>query len=60
MKYALIKDKDTMVKNIIVGDDNTKYKGYFLVPFQDDNFCQPGMYYNSKDGKFYFQKDFSS
>jgi len=55
---AMIADDDIEVMNTIVAENEEfKMSGYYFVPISDKP-CQIGMFYNKKDGRFYFDKGF--
>ncbi|MFV9686562.1 hypothetical protein ACNY67_06685 [Pantoea sp. KXB45] len=58
VNLAMIADGDTEVLNTIVAENEVfKMSGFYFVPIAD-NPCQIGMFYNKKDGLFYFDKSF--
>lgn len=58
-KYAVIKNGDIIVLNIIVADKTFSLKGHYLVNFSGATLCQEGMFYNVKDGRFYDNETFT-
>lgn len=58
VNLAMIADGDTEVLNTIVAENEEfKMSGFYFVPIADKP-CQIGMFYNKKDGLFYFDKGF--
>lgn len=58
VNLAMITDGDIEVLNTIVAEsEDFKMSGYYFVPIVDKQ-CQIGMFYNKKDGLFYFDKGF--
>lgn len=57
-KYALIAKGSTYVENTIIAEDDLILEGYTLIAIGEDEFCEPGNYYNAKDGKFYADEEF--
>jgi hypothetical protein len=59
VSLAMIKNGDNQVENTIVADDNSfNVDGYYFIDI-DGKFCQTGMYYNKKDGLFYYDEEFT-
>ena len=46
-------------QNIIIAENGYEYAGADLVEYQENIFCQSGMFYNKDDGLFYDDKEFS-
>jgi hypothetical protein len=59
IKYALIKNGDNVVSNIIVANSDYSLDGYYIIAIQSGVFCQPNMYYNKTDGVFYYDSKLS-
>lgn len=59
MSYALIKNGDTQVENLIVADENTQIDGYYIIKVNAGIFCQIGNYYNHATGLFYVDPAFA-
>ena len=58
VNLAMIADGDIEVLNTIVAEsEDFKMSGYYFVPIEDKQ-CQIGMFYNKKDGLFYFDEGF--
>lgn len=58
VNLAMIADGDIEVMNTIVADsEDFKMEGYMFVPILSKQ-CEIGMFYNKKDGLFYFDKGF--
>lgn len=58
VNLAMIADGDIEVVNTIVAEsEDFKMSGYYFVPIADKQ-CQIGMFYNKKDGLFYFDEGF--
>ncbi|GKJ17065.1 TPA: hypothetical protein ACHSNU_004789 [Klebsiella pneumoniae] len=55
--YAVI--ENGIVINIIIAENGYEYAGADLVEYQENIFCQPGMFYNKDDGLFHDDKEFS-
>ncbi|NIG17420.1 hypothetical protein F3J37_01840 [Pantoea sp. Al-1710] len=55
--FAVIKNDQTLVENVIVAEDDFNIDGYTLIPV-GDLYCQPGMFFNLKDKIFYFDEEF--
>ncbi|ANE74278.1 hypothetical protein [Dickeya solani] len=60
MNYALIKNGDTQVENLIVADENTQIDGYYIIKINAGVFCQIGNYYNQSTGLFYVDTAFTT
>lgn len=59
VNLAMIADGDIEVMNTIVADsEDFKMEGYMFVPILNKQ-CEIGMFYNKKDGLFYFDKGFN-
>lgn len=59
MSYALIKNGETQVENLIVADENTQIDGYYIIKVNAGVFCQIGNYYNQATGLFYVDPAFA-
>jgi len=58
VNLAMIPDDDIEVLNTIIAENEEfKIAGYYFIPISDKQ-CQVGMFYNKKDGLFYFDKGF--
>lgn len=58
VNLAMIANGDMEVMNTIVADSvDFKIDGYTLIPILGKQ-CEIGMFYNKKDGLFYFDKGF--
>lgn len=56
---AMVANNNTEVVNTIIVDDKSfKMDGYYFVPVNGKE-CEVGMYYNDKDGNFYYDEGFS-
>lgn len=58
VNLAMIADGDIEVQNTIVAENSGfEMSGYYFVTIADKQ-CQIGMFFNKKDGLFYFDKGF--
>lgn len=58
VNLAMIADGDIEVLNTIVAEsEDFKMDGYIFLPILNKQ-CEIGMFYNNKDGFFYFDKGF--
>jgi len=58
VNLAMIPDDDIEVLNTIIAENEEfKIAGYYFIPTSDMQ-RQVGMFYNKKDGLFYFDKGF--
>lgn len=57
--YAMIADGETRVFNTIIADPTFTYEGYYFILIETGVFCETGDYYNSADGKFYIDAEFT-
>lgn len=59
-KYAQIPNGSTEVENTIVMPSDFTIDGYTFISIPSGVACEPGAYYNSSDGLFYADSEFSN
>ena len=56
---AMIANESTEVVNTIIADDESfKIEGFYFIPVNGKE-CEIGMFYNKKDGEFYYDEGFT-
>ncbi|MDJ0039865.1 hypothetical protein QNH99_03360 [Pantoea allii] len=59
-QYAVIKNGDCVVENTIVAPADYQIDGFYLVELSENNHAQPGAFYNSENGMFYGDRDYTT
>ena len=55
----MIQTGDEVLVNVIVSDSSFTIDGFELRALQDKTVCEPGMYFNRRDGLYYFDAQFT-
>lgn len=58
-RYAVIKEGNNIVDNIILADENYKIEGFNLHELDANTFCEPEMFLNFTDGIYYQDNAFT-
>ncbi|AOD13551.1 hypothetical protein VB151_10025 [Xanthomonas fragariae] len=58
-RYAMIQTGNDVVINIIVSESGFTIDGFEFRALQDTTVCEPGMYFNRRDGLYYFDAQFT-
>ncbi|MCC5052016.1 hypothetical protein [Xanthomonas campestris] len=58
-RYAMIQNEADVVVNVIVSDSGFTIDGFEFRALQDKTVCEPGMYFNRRDGLYYFDAQFT-
>ena len=59
-RYAQFKAGSNEVENVIVMSATFTMEGYTFSALSEGQSCQPGAYYNSKDGNYYLEGEFKT
>ena len=59
-RYAQLATGSIIVENVILMSAGFEIPEYYFVKLSASSSCQPGAYYNDKDGKFYLDSSFEN
>jgi hypothetical protein len=55
----MIQTGSDLVVNIIVSESGFAIDGFEFRPIEESTMCEPGMYFNRRDGLYYFDPEFT-